>query len=254
MAQINQYPIEVNGANPLNNDDLFDVDKLTNLPPPDGPFQSQKLSYGYLLTQITSAIGGGNNLGNSDLNQTQQQRTFNGSNQNLLWDKMRQYFIELSEWGDDPQAGFKINQSGTPGINRTIAEISKQNVKSFRVFEGGRVEAINGGIAVGDGTLGLAINPNDESNPGILALFISNDKPSVFTDIVFPNFPTTFEPQNSAVAWFRSFSKGVLFPNLSTTERNAIITPEQGLVIYNTTTNKMQVYNGSGATGWQNMN
>lgn len=253
MAQINQYPIEINGANPLKREDFFDVDKFTNQAPPTGPYESQKVSYGWLITQLSAEMGGGNNLGNSDLTQTQQQRTFNGVDQNLLWERMRRYYIELSEWGDDAQAGFRINQLGAVGLNRTIAEIRKGNVRRFRVFEGGRVEAINGGLAVGDGTLPLATNGNSESNPGVLALFSSRTKPTVFTDILFPEFLTTFEPQNSAVAWFRSSSKGVLFPNMSTGNRDAIITPELGLVIYNSTTNQLQVYNGQGGSGWKNL-
>lgn len=253
MAQINQYPNEVNAANPLKSDDLFDIDKLTNLTPPNGPFQSQKMSYGYLLTQIANDIGGGDNLGNSNLTQNQEQRTYNGANQSLLWDQLRRYFIELSEWGNDPQAGFRINQPGNVGLNRTIAEIRKGNVRRFRVFESGRVEAVNGGFGVSDGTIPLAFDANNESNPGLLALFASSQRPTVFTDIIFPETPTTFEPQNSAVAWFRSNSKGVLFPNLTEAQRDAIITPELGLLIYNSTTNQLQVYNGQGASGWKNL-
>lgn len=46
-------------------------------------------------------------------------------------------------------------------------------------------------------------------------------------------------------------NKGVLFPRLTTTNRDAIASPATGLVIFNTTENKLQFYNGS---NWSNIN
>ena len=87
MAQINQYPIEIDGANPLGPEDFFDVDKFTGDIPPNGPFQSQKVTYGYLVTQLgNDLVGLGNNLGNANLNQTDAQRIYSGNAQNILWD------------------------------------------------------------------------------------------------------------------------------------------------------------------------
>jgi hypothetical protein len=45
----------------------------------------------------------------------------------------------------------------------------------------------------------------------------------------------------SAVLDISSTTKGVLFPRMTTTQRNAISAPADGLVIYNTTDNKLQV-------------
>ena len=45
----------------------------------------------------------------------------------------------------------------------------------------------------------------------------------------------------SAVLDISSTTGGVLFPRMTTTQRNAITTPAEGLVIYNTTDNKLQV-------------
>jgi hypothetical protein len=45
----------------------------------------------------------------------------------------------------------------------------------------------------------------------------------------------------SAVLDISSTTKGVLFPRMTTAQRNAITTPADGLVIYNTTDNKLQV-------------
>lgn len=46
---------------------------------------------------------------------------------------------------------------------------------------------------------------------------------------------------SSAIIEFSSTDRGVLFPRMTTTQRNAITTPADGLVIYNTTDNKLQV-------------
>lgn len=268
MAQINQYPVEITdalGANPIQPDDLFDVDKLIDADL--GTYESQKVKYGTLLTYFGGA--GGTNLGNSDLTQTDQQRTFNGGNKNLLWHLLRRFNIELSEWGDDPNAGLNVNQQGVVGLNRTFVDVQKNGRRSFRVFESGRVEVFpttvplvdgqdNGGMFVGDGTIPSAVfgpNANEkESNGGAVLIVASSQKPAIFTDVIIPETPTTFEPQNSALAWFRSVSKGVLFPTMGTIPRDAIITPEKGLVIFNTDTDKLQVYTGIGVSGWSNLN
>jgi hypothetical protein len=51
----------------------------------------------------------------------------------------------------------------------------------------------------------------------------------------------TVAPNASAKFEVASTTQGVLFPRMTTTQRNAITTPADGLVIYNTTDNKLQV-------------
>lgn len=262
MAQINQYATEINDLNPLQENDLFDIDKLVDADL--GIYESQKMTWGYLQTLVGG--GGGGNLGTQDLTQTDQQRTFEGGNKNLLWNLLRRFNIELSEWGDDPFAGINVNQQGVVGQNRTFVDIRKSGRRTMRVFESGRVEVFpatvplvdgqnNGGFAVGDGTVPLSVfDVDNQSNGGALFIAASSQRPSIFTDVIIPETPTTFEPQNSALAWFRSISKGVLFPAMGEVQRDSIITPEKGLVIFNTNTDKLQVYSGVGLSGWQNLN
>jgi hypothetical protein len=52
-------------------------------------------------------------------------------------------------------------------------------------------------------------------------------------------------PDASAKLQVDSTTKGFLPPRMTTTERDAISTPAAGLMVYNTTTNKAQCYNGS---------
>ena len=58
------------------------------------------------------------------------------------------------------------------------------------------------------------------------------------------NAPTI---DSSAALQVDSTTKGYLMPRLTTTQRNAIANPATGLLIYNTTTNSLDYYNG---TSW----
>jgi len=49
----------------------------------------------------------------------------------------------------------------------------------------------------------------------------------------------------SALVAFTSVNKGIVLPRMTTTQRNNIVNPVAGLEIYNTTTNKLNVYTGS---------
>jgi len=60
----------------------------------------------------------------------------------------------------------------------------------------------------------------------------------------------TGSPNASAKLQVDSTTQGFLPPRMTTTERDAISTPAAGLMVYNTTTNKAQCYNG---TAWQDL-
>lgn len=55
------------------------------------------------------------------------------------------------------------------------------------------------------------------------------------------NTPT---PHESALVDMASTTQGVLFPRMTTTQRNAIVNPAEGLLIYNTTDKLLNFYNG----------
>lgn len=58
----------------------------------------------------------------------------------------------------------------------------------------------------------------------------------------------TASPNASAILDVTSTTKGVLYPRMTTTQRNAITSPATGLTIFNTTTNCLEFYVGS---AWQ---
>lgn len=57
----------------------------------------------------------------------------------------------------------------------------------------------------------------------------------------------TTSPDNSSILDIYSINKGVLFPRLSTTERDQIVSPAEGLILFNTTTGLFNFFN----SGWK---
>ena len=56
----------------------------------------------------------------------------------------------------------------------------------------------------------------------------------------------TTTPDSSAALDIQSTTKGFLHPRMTTTQRDAIATPGVGLTIYNTISNCVETFNGSG--------
>ena len=56
---------------------------------------------------------------------------------------------------------------------------------------------------------------------------------------------TTITPDTSALLELRSTEKGILIPRLTTTQRNAIVTPAKGVLVFNNTTNTFNYYDGT---------
>jgi len=59
----------------------------------------------------------------------------------------------------------------------------------------------------------------------------------------------TTAPAEDAALHVEAHGKGFLPPKLTTVQRDAILTPTEGLIVYNTTDHKLQCYDGS---AWQN--
>lgn len=53
-------------------------------------------------------------------------------------------------------------------------------------------------------------------------------------------------PNTSAILELNSTVRGLLIPRMTSTQRDAIVSPATGLLIYNTTTSKFNYYSG----GW----
>jgi len=80
------------------------------------------------------------------------------------------------------------------------------------------------------------------SNDGNLAIRINN----AYTGIVDPTAIGQFgAPNASAMLDVVSTTSGLLPPRMTTVQKNAIATPAAGLIVYDTTTNKLCCYNGT---------
>ncbi|GGD40900.1 hypothetical protein GCM10011514_01210 [Emticicia aquatilis] len=67
---------------------------------------------------------------------------------------------------------------------------------------------------------------------------------------VISNLGGTDIPHSSSILDIRSTNKGILLPRMLASSRDAIISPQQGLLIYNTSTNQFDYHNG---TSWQQL-
>ena len=162
---------------------------------------------------------------------------------------------------DGTQNAFQIDYVPTglaPQLGQEFVRVQGGFGSVFKVLRDGAVASYGGDFQsafFGDSSpqgLPVGVQPNRNY---IFAVAGANGK-SIFTDQQIPDeagLPLGADPFD-AIVHFKSNLKGVLFPNLTTAERNGIPTPREGLVIYNTDDNKLQVYSGIGVTGWQNMN
>ena len=84
-------------------------------------------------------------------------------------------------------------------------------------------------------TRGLYINPTLTAAADFRAIEVSNGGAYINTTSV----------QASAILQADSTTRGFLPPRMTTTQKNAIASPAAGLVVYDSTTNKLCCYNGS---------
>lgn len=71
----------------------------------------------------------------------------------------------------------------------------------------------------------------------LLSLKLSSQSVGIGEDV--------FIPHSSSILEIRSQERGILIPRMTTSERDAISNPAEGLLIYNTTSNRLNYWNGS---------
>ncbi len=166
---------------------------------------------------------------------------------------------------------FHVNRSGSAYVTNSqvasahIFRISSDSTEAARIDSSGR-------LGLGTSSPGAAIDVQASSgtvframNSGVAQLNIGFAGGSQnFYDANFHTFRSgdgsatrlsidssgrvgigTTSPNASALLDVTSTTQGLLPPRMTTTQRNAISSPAAGLMIYNTTTNKLNFYNGS---------
>ena len=134
--------------------------------------------------------------------------------------------------------------------------------------DGGQLLQVNGTIGLPSGSGAIYFNPGANTfaiyKSGTDMYFNGGTGWSTFggNTIVFTNGANTTEyarinssgnlgigtnaPSASSILDLTSTTKGFLPPRMTTTQKNAITSPATGLVVYDTTLNKLSVYTGAG--------
>jgi len=139
----------------------------------------------------------------------------------------------------DSDATFNIQSNGNVGIG-TTSPANRLQVHGNILSVASNVEVSNGGSASGQGMYSPGENELGFSTDSIERIRI-DDTGNVGIG--------TSTPNASAKLDVSSTTGGILFPRLTNTQRN-LLTPTEGLVIYNTTGSRLQVYS---STGWINL-
>lgn len=119
-------------------------------------------------------------------------------------------------------------------VNNTVSEC----IRIGKEDTAGGIPAF--ALQVNAGIADLDFIVSGDGAPNLIRTFAGEDRVGI------GNVPN----EASAVLSVNSTTKGFAPPRMTTTQRNAISTPGAGLMIYNTSTNKLQVYNGS---TWQDL-
>jgi hypothetical protein len=127
--------------------------------------------------------------------------------------------------------------SSFPSIKRNGTAID------FRLADDSAFCGINAGATTikGSGSTSATTSLLVQNSAATAALTIKDDLTSTFGGSVSVGATIVA----SAILQADSTTKGFLPPRMTTTQKNAIATPAAGLVLYDSTTNKLQCYNGS---------
>ena len=131
-----------------------------------------------------------------------------------------------------------VTSSAESGEMRFFALVNNTLTECIRIGkeDSGEIPAVPAfALQVNAGIADLDFIVSGDGAPNLIRTFAGEDRVGV------GNVPTS----TSAVLSVNSTTKGFLPPRMTTTEQNAISSPDNGLVIYNTTTNKLMVYNGA---------
>jgi hypothetical protein len=141
--------------------------------------------------------------------------------------------------GTTTDAGYKLDVNGTARVSGTI-NVTQTSGNVFRLTNGTYFHSTAGGVQTIDYYNGFVFQ-----NAGQV-----NIKSSFGGNIRFLResiFGTDGANNASAQVQIDSTTKGFLPPRMTTTQKNAIASPTAGLIVYDTTLNKLCVY----TTAWE---
>ena len=151
------------------------------------------------------------------------------------------------DFGTSTALGARVGIKGSGSTSATTSLLVQDSAgtERFRIYD-------NGTISFGGGTLSsigtafattTAVTNINTNNNAFTALTTNGTTGNV--NILQSLGVGAASPNASARLQVDSTTKGFLPPRMTTAEKNAIATPAAGLVVYDSTTNKLCCYNGS---------
>jgi hypothetical protein len=153
-----------------------------------------------------------------------------------------------------PSARLQVKGSGSTSATTSLLVQNSAGVERFKVEDGGRVYIGTTGYFLPDSqstamynTYNKAVLTSSEIS-NIVKVLLANNTHSfcgAFGGVNGQVGINTNTPNASAALEVVSTTTGFLPPRMTTTQKNAIASPAAGLVVYDSTTNKLCCYNGS---------
>ena len=148
-----------------------------------------------------------------------------------------------------PTARLQVKGSGSTSATTSLLVQNSAGSDTFRIRDDGtmltggsinvRSQNDNGGFILTRAAQNISITSNVFNNNTSSSINVNSYGVIIQREI-------TIDVANvSAILQINSTTQGVLFPRMTTTQKNAIATPSSGLVVYDSTTNKLCCYNGS---------
>lgn len=141
-------------------------------------------------------------------------------------------------------------------INGTIGASQSSVNPTINATNSGSGSGVVGTTTSSSGVAGVSTNGNgvtgsSTNSNGVNGISVNSKGGAFRNQVLVEEYAVANEIQEaSSLFEVKSTVKGALLPRMTTAQRDAIATPATGLEIYNTTTNRKEVYNG---TFWQGM-
>jgi hypothetical protein len=174
-----------------------------------------------LLGSGDIVIGGGSPSGVSGAIQFSDGSAFASDAANLFWDDTNN---RLGVGTNTPAQRLSIKGVGATGATSSLLITNSSNTEIFRVLDSGAVYIPNNALFID------IINPYNNNFVRFQSCKLLVGDSSI---------------DASAKMQIDSTTNGFLPPRMTTTQKNAIASPAAGLVLYDSTTNKLCCYNGS---------